>query len=117
MDPVLQEKCVAHIRRRQLPDGGDTVTDDNLIQDRGLNPHPGRRCWLSGTRDLNPDSGTGRPGTRGTHDVQPLTQLTIRTIAGQGKGQVSGGSVRASRFGAAILAGENTTFTRFYAQY
>ena len=27
IDPVLQEKCVAHIRRRQLPDGGWNIYD------------------------------------------------------------------------------------------
>jgi squalene-hopene/tetraprenyl-beta-curcumene cyclase len=28
VDPVLQEKCVAHIRRRQLPDGGWNIYED-----------------------------------------------------------------------------------------
>ena len=28
LDPVLQEKCVAHIRRRQLPDGGWNIYED-----------------------------------------------------------------------------------------
>ena len=28
VDPVLQEKCVAHIRRRQLPDGGWNIYEN-----------------------------------------------------------------------------------------
>jgi len=32
VDPVLQEKCVAHIRRRQLPDGGWNIYENGRVK-------------------------------------------------------------------------------------
>ena len=58
---------------RQPFEGSDAIADDHFIegQTMGRQPHPSRRRGPSGTRDLNPEGGTGGSGTLGSHGGTP----------------------------------------------
>ena len=66
VDAVLQEKCVAHIRRRQLADGGWNIYEDGPADENAPHcPAAARRCGAPGRRNGvsgQPFAVSGRPG-------------------------------------------------------